>query len=163
MIDLALQQSGKKPQVSKHQGRIAENAKTAAALPGSLGIGHTRWATHGVPNEVNAHPHTDCSTKLRLSTTGSSRIMPRPKRQPLGRGQQRFRSETDTEIIVHLIEENLVRCGDLFSAVRATLPVLTGPFALLVVMEGDKRIIAAKRASPLVLAVGDGEFFPVPI
>jgi glucosamine--fructose-6-phosphate aminotransferase (isomerizing) len=148
----------KKLEMSKHQGRIAENAKIAAALPGKVGIGHTRWATHGVPNEVNAHPHTDCANRIAVVHNGIIENYAELRRQLLCRGHT-FRSDTDTEIIVHLIEENFEKCGNLFTAVRQTLPTLTGSFALLVIMEGDSRIIAAKRSSPLVLGIGDREFF----
>ncbi len=123
-----------------------------------MGIGHTRWATHGIPNEVNAHPHADCSNSIAIVHNGIIENYAELKRQLLLRGHT-FRSDTDTEIIVHLVEENYMKCRSLLAAVQSTLPVLIGSFALLVIMEGDNRIIAAKRASPLVLGIGDGEFF----
>jgi glutamine---fructose-6-phosphate transaminase (isomerizing) len=149
---------GKKLEISKHQGRIADNGKIAADLPGKVGIGHTRWATHGIPNEVNAHPHADCLNRIAVVHNGIIENYAELKRQLLVRGHS-FRSDTDTEIVVHLIEENYIKCGDLLAAVQSTLPALIGSFALLVIMEGDYRIIAAKRSSPLVLGVGDREFF----
>ena len=68
-------QSGNGIALVKHQGRISENSGSATRLKGKIGIGHTRWATHGIPNDVNAHPHTDCSDRSRWSIMGSSKIM----------------------------------------------------------------------------------------
>jgi glutamine---fructose-6-phosphate transaminase (isomerizing) len=142
----------------KHQGRITENASAAVKLKGKTGIGHTRWATHGIPNDTNAHPHTDCSGKLAVVHNGIIENYADLKRQLLSRGHI-FRSETDTEVIVHLIEEEYAKKPDLFSAVQAVLPNLEGSYAILVIAAGEERIIAARNASPLVIGVGDGEYF----
>jgi glutamine---fructose-6-phosphate transaminase (isomerizing) len=142
----------------KHQGRISEKAGTAVRLKGKIGIGHTRWATHGIPNDSNAHPHTDCSGKIAVVHNGIIENYADLKRHLQSRGHT-FRSETDTEVIVHLIEEEYAKKPDLLVAVQAVVPKLEGSYAVLVIAAGEDRIIAARNASPLVIGVGDGEFF----
>lgn len=142
--------------IFKHEGRISENAPSALTLNGTTGIGHTRWATHGVPSNVNAHPHADCSGRIAIVHNGIIENYADLKRQLLSRGHT-FRSETDTEVIAHLIEEQYR--GDLLSAVNAALPALKGSFAILAIASRENRIIAARQASPLVIGIGDGEFF----
>lgn len=144
--------------VVKHQGRISEKAGTAARLKGKAGIGHTRWATHGVPNDRNAHPHTDCTGKIALVHNGIVENYATLKRELESRGHT-FLSETDTEVIVHLVEEAYGKKPDLLAAVQAIVPRLEGSYAILVVAAGEDRIVAARYASPLVIGVGDGEFF----
>ena len=144
--------------LAKHQGRISEKAGTAARLKGKIGIGHTRWATHGIPNDRNAHPHTDCSGKIAVVHNGIIENYADLKRHLQSRGHT-FRSETDTEVIVHLIEEEYAKKPDLLIAVQAVIPKLEGSYAILVIAAGEDRIIAARNASPLVIGVGDGEFF----
>lgn len=148
----------RKISIVKHQGRISENSSSARGLVGKIGIGHTRWATHGVPNDVNAHPHTDCSGKLAVVHNGIIENYAELKGQLRSRGHS-FQSETDTEVIVHLIEEEFAKTEDLYTAVSAILPALTGSYALLVISTGEERIIAARNASPLVIGIGDGENF----
>jgi len=150
--------AGKEIALAKHQGRISENAGSASILKGKIGIGHTRWATHGVPSDENAHPHTDCYNKIALVHNGIIENFTQLKRQLEGRGHT-FRSDTDTEIIVHLIEEEYTEKKDLLAAVQSTIPKLKGSFAILVIAAGEERIIAARNASPLVLGIGDGENF----
>ena len=144
--------------LAKHQGRISENAGTAARLKGKIGIGHTRWATHGIPNDCNAHPHTDCSGKIAVVHNGIIENYSDLKRQLQSRGHS-FRSDTDTEVIVHLVEEEYTKKTDLLIAVQAVVPKLKGSYAILVIAAGEDRIIAARNASPLVIGLGDGEFF----
>ncbi len=144
--------------IEKHQGRISENAVSASSLTGKIGIGHTRWATHGVPSDENAHPHTDCSGKIALVHNGIIENYSSLKRQLQDQGHT-FHSETDTEVIVHLIEDEYSKTRDLLAAVKATLPKLKGSYAILVIAEGEERIVAARNASPLVIGIGDGEFF----
>ncbi|RPI40864.1 MAG: glutamine--fructose-6-phosphate transaminase (isomerizing) [Methanoregulaceae archaeon] len=144
--------------IAKHQGRISEKADSTARLRGKIGIGHTRWATHGVPNDINAHPHTDCLGKIAVVHNGIIENYADLKRQLQGRGHT-FLSETDTEVIVHLIEEEYAKNPDLLSAVQAVAPKLEGSYAILVITADEERIIAARNASPLVVGVGDGEFF----
>jgi len=145
-------------EIAKHQGRISEKAGTAAGLKGKIGIGHTRWATHGIPNDANAHPHIDCPGKIAVVHNGIIENYADLKRHLQSRGHA-FRSDTDTEVIVHLIEEEYVKKPDLLIAVQAVLPKLEGSYAILVIASGEERIIAARNASPLVIGVGDGEFF----
>jgi glutamine---fructose-6-phosphate transaminase (isomerizing) len=141
--------------VVKMQGRITGEEDITAGMEGRIGIGHTRWATHGVPNDINAHPHLDCRDAIALVHNGIIENYTELKRELECRGH-RFRSDTDTEVVVHLIEEHYQ--GDLFSAVEYAVSRLTGTYALLVIAEDENRIIAARRSSPLVIGVGDGEF-----
>ncbi|WAC05392.1 MAG: glutamine--fructose-6-phosphate transaminase (isomerizing) [Methanoregula sp.] len=143
-------------EICKHAGRISENARSALHLNGTVGIGHTRWATHGIPNDVNAHPHTDCKNRIAIVHNGIIGNYADLKRQLVARGH-RFLSDTDTEVIAHLIEENYT--DNLLTAVRQVIPVLQGSFALLVISPEEQRIIAARHASPLVIGMGDGEYF----
>ena len=145
-------------ELDKHQGRISDSSGSAIRLKGKIGIGHTRWATHGVPNDINAHPHMDCSGRIAVVHNGIIENYTELKRQLISRGHI-FRSETDTEVVAHLVEEAYISEKDLLSAVQKVVPTLTGSYALLVIATGEDRIIAARYASPLVLGVGDGEFF----
>jgi glucosamine--fructose-6-phosphate aminotransferase (isomerizing) len=144
-------------ELDKHQGRISDS-QSSACLKGKIGIGHTRWATHGVPNDVNAHPHMDCSGRIAVVHNGIIENYAELKRQLVSRGHT-FRSETDTEVVAHLVEEVYEPEKNLLSAVQKVIPKLTGSYALLIIAAGEDRIIAARYASPLVLGVGDGEFF----
>ncbi len=143
-------------EVYKKTGRISEGESGAVDLHGCTGIGHTRWATHGEPNDINAHPHTDCTGRIAVVHNGVIENYGELKRQLQGRGHT-FQSETDTEVIVHLIEEHYD--GDLLSAVSASLPLLKGSYAILAIAEDTQQIVAARDASPLVLGVGDAEVF----
>ncbi|KQC05416.1 MAG: glutamine amidotransferase [Methanoculleus sp. SDB] len=141
---------------AKKCGRISESNGFAASFEGRMGIGHTRWATHGVPNDQNSHPHCDCTGTIAIVHNGIIENYAVLRRQLEERGH-RFTSETDTEVIVHIIEEYYA--GDLLEAVKKTLPHLEGSYAVLAIAEKDPRIIAARNASPLVLGIGDGEWF----
>jgi glucosamine--fructose-6-phosphate aminotransferase (isomerizing) len=140
----------------KHAGRISENARSALHLTGTIGIGHTRWATHGVPNDINAHPHTDCKNRVAIVHNGIIENYAELKRQLIARGH-RFLSETDTEVIAHMIEEEYK--DNLLSAVQNVVPRLKGSYALLIISKEEQRIIAVRNASPLVIGIGDGEYF----
>jgi len=147
---------GSSIEVFKKQGRISESEAGAVSLAGCIGIGHTRWATHGEPNDINAHPHIDCRGGVAVVHNGVIENFTELKRQLIERGHT-FRSDTDTEVIAHLIEEH--HHGDLLEAVRATVPHLRGSYALLAVAAHDRRIVAARDCSPLVLGIGDSELF----
>ncbi len=149
---------GKTLELDKHKGRISEKAQSALRLKGKTGIGHTRWATHGVPNDTNAHPHVDCSGTIALVHNGIIENYAELRRQLEARGHT-FRSETDTEVIVHLIEEEYKKKKDLLLAVQMAVPKLEGSYALLVIAEQEEQMIAARNASPLVIGIGDGENF----
>lgn len=143
-------------EIYKRTGSISDGEAGAAGLRGSTGIGHTRWAGYGEPTAVNAHPQIDCEGRIAIVHNGVIENYSDLKRDLEERGHA-FRSETDTEAIAHLIEEHYD--GDLLAAVNATLPQLQGSYALLVITENTERIIAARNSSPVVLGVGDAEFF----
>ncbi len=141
------------------EGKLRNLVKTLESSPlaGTSGIGHTRWATHGRPNEENAHPHRDCTGNFVVVHNGIVENYLHLKHQLEAEGHV-FRTETDTEIIAHLIEKYFV--GDLVTAVRATLRIISGVFAIAVIsgMEPDK-IVAARSGPPIVVGIGDGEYF----
>ena len=140
--------------VFKETGKISA-AKDAVHLKGICGIGHTRWATHGVPSKTNAHPFTDCTGKIAVVHNGIIENYAALKRGLEKRGHT-FVSETDTEVIPHLIEEEYT--GNLREAVSKVLPLLDGAYAILVIAEDTQEIVAARKGSPLVLGVGDREY-----
>jgi glucosamine--fructose-6-phosphate aminotransferase (isomerizing) len=145
-------------ELAKHRGRISDNYGSALELSGKIGIGHTRWATHGAPNDINAHPHLDCSGTIAVVHNGIIENYAELRRQLVSRGHT-FRSETDTEVVAHLIEEQYTGTKNLLAAVQEILPLLEGSYALLVISKREDCIIAARNASPLVIGVGDGEIF----
>ena len=140
----------------KKQGRISSGITRARNLSGTAGIGHTRWATHGVPDDKNAHPHVDCTGTIAIVHNGIIENYQALRRDLTARGH-RFSSETDTEVIVHLLEEQYR--GDLLEAFQSVIPLLHGSYALLAVAKGDERIVAARQSSPLVVGIGDQAIF----
>ena len=127
------------------------------APSGHPGIGHTRWATHGRPNDTNAHPHTDCTGKLALIHNGIIENYA-PIKQRLSAEGHRFTSETDTEVLAHLIETKYH--GDLVEAVRAALNEVRGAYAIGVMhTDHPDRIVGARMNVPLIVGIGDGEGF----
>jgi len=146
--------------VRKAVGKIAtlEAALAGAPLPGRLGIAHTRWATHGRPSVANAHPHVDCGRRLALVHNGIIENY-RELRKNLGREGHRFRSETDTEVIAHLIERH--RKDGLPEAVRLAARELHGAYAIACIAgEIPEMVVAVRRgSSPLIIGIGDGEVF----
>ena len=146
---------------SKAEGklaRLAERLANGEALHGHVGVGHTRWATHGRPSDENAHPHLDCSKKIAVVHNGSIENYAALRAQLIAEGH-RFASETDTEVLAHLLER--YDNGDLVTAVRHTLGEVQGAFALGVISSDspDRLIFARNGASPLVVGLGDGEMF----
>lgn len=139
----------------KEVGKISESDKTAESLKGTIGIGHTRWATHGVPDEKNSHPHFDAAKKIAVVHNGIIENYAEIKRELESLGHV-FASDTDTEVIPHLIAEQ--NSGDLFTDVTNILPKLKGSYALLAISENENSLVAARKESPLVLGIGDGEF-----
>jgi glucosamine--fructose-6-phosphate aminotransferase (isomerizing) len=128
-------------------------------LPGSrCGIAHTRWATHGAPNEVNAHPHSDCSGEIAVVHNGIIENSGTLKKKLASLGHE-FRTETDTEVIAHLIEETWA--GSLEEAVRSALSQVEGTFGLAIMSSREPgKVVGARRGSPLLVGVGDdGEYF----
>lgn len=147
--------------VYKKAGKVAELIDLVGenGISANLGIGHTRWATHGVPNDENAHPHWDCKREIAIIHNGIIENYATLKIK-LEKEGHTIRTVTDTEVLVHLIEEMYKRSNDLFTAVRLALLEVEGAYGILVVStrEPDK-IIAARKGSPLVIGVGDGENF----
>jgi len=144
-------------QVRKDAGRIDDVVQrlNMGSMPGSMGIGHTRWATHGAPEMVNAHPHTDCDGNLAVIHNGVIENFMELKEELLNKGHS-FKSRTDTEIIAHLIEEELKGDIALEEAVLKSLRRLEGSYAIAVVSNSDPgRILCARNESPLVLGVSE--------
>jgi glutamine---fructose-6-phosphate transaminase (isomerizing) len=138
--------------------RLAELLRNGSRLSGQVGVGHTRWATHGRPSDANAHPHLDCSGKIAVVHNGIIENYT-PLRAALLEAGHVFTSETDTEVLAHLIEAHY--SGDLEDAVRRTLQEVRGAYAIGVISsdDPDHLIFARNGASPLVVGIGDGEMF----
>jgi len=146
---------------SKAEGKLqnlADRLANGEPLSGKVGVGHTRWATHGRPSDANAHPHMDCSGKFAVIHNGIIENYG-PLRARLLADGHTFKSETDTEVLAHLLEENFN--GDLVTAVRHTLGQVRGAFALGVISSDspDTLIFARNGASPLIVGIGEGEMF----
>ena len=146
---------------SKAEGklsRLAERLRNGEALAGTMGLGHTRWATHGRPNDANAHPHMDCTGRIAVVHNGIIENYSQLRARLMEFGHV-FKSETDTEVLAHLIE--MYYQGDLEAAVRKTLADVRGAYALGVISSDDpERLIFARNgASPLVIGIGEGEMY----
>ena len=151
------------PNVVRSVGRIGtleEKIKATNPTNGSVkcGIGHTRWATHGRPSETNSHPHRDCTGRFFVAHNGIIENYLQLKQRLISSGHK-FETETDTEVLPHLIESYFE--GDLESAVRRALRDVEGVYGIVVVStEGDgKKIVAARNGPPIVVGVGSGEYF----
>jgi len=150
--------NGRGVETRKLAGRIAGLRELLARAPvhGRCGIGHTRWATHGAPTERNAHPHSDCTRTVALVHNGiieNADVL----RKRLEQDGHRFATETDTETLVHLIEES--PGATLEERIIAALDHVEGTYGIAVVAESDPgKIVVARRGSPVLLGVGDGEF-----
>ena len=145
-------------------GRLEEVLREKP-LEGTYGIGHTRWATHGRPTEENAHPHRDCTGGIVVVHNGIVENYLALKQELLAQGHK-FATETDTEIIAHLIEQELATAAgagkklSLEDAVRRTVHRLTGAFAISVLSADEpNKIVAARNGPPAIIGVGDGEYF----
>ncbi len=151
--------NGGEPQLRRAEGKLInlENILRENPATGSRGIGHTRWATHGRPSEINAHPHKAGNIIVVHNGIIENYLRLKTRLQESG---HTFSSETDTEIIAHLVEEHFKQCGDFEKAVRLALAEVEGAYgvAILCTDEPDK-LIAAKLGSPLVVGQGEGEFF----
>ena len=148
--------------VLKQKGKVVdlENYVVDKNSAGSIGIGHTRWATHGVPSQVNAHPHLSGDRTLALIHNGIIENYDSLKKALLAKGHV-FESDTDTEILVHLIEEikNHEKVS-LFEAVRLALSEVVGAYAIVVIEKGQhNEFIAARKGSPLLIGVGRDEYY----
>jgi len=152
---------GDKIKIAKRSGKIKDLIsfiKDKTDLEdGRLGIGHSRWATHGAPTNINAHPHTDCSRNFAIVHNGIIENFDVIKNQLIKEGHT-FKSETDTEVVAHLIEKYYK--GDLGKAVLRTVKDLKGSFALGVISKYEpSRLIGFRRESPLIVGIGDSEKF----
>ena len=147
----------------KKEGKVAELQKAMennGEIPGTLGVAHTRWATHGFPNDTNAHPHTNEDHTFALVHNGIIENYKSLKKRLTDKGYT-FESTTDTEVLVHLIDEIKKSTGlPLDEAVRQALTQIVGTYGISVVSSEDPNmLIAARKGSPLILGVGDGEYF----
>ncbi|KIQ30194.1 glucosamine--fructose-6-phosphate aminotransferase (isomerizing) [Xanthomonas arboricola] len=143
----------------RRTGRVAEMAQAAQAeqFGATLGIGHTRWATHGGVTEANAHPHISAGVALVHNGIIENHEEQREKLRALG---YTFESQTDTEVIAHLIHHHLADAGDLLSALQRTVKELTGAYALAVMSQAEpERFVCARMGCPLLIGVGEGENF----
>ncbi|HUL04327.1 MAG TPA: glutamine--fructose-6-phosphate transaminase (isomerizing) [Gemmatimonadales bacterium] len=148
-------------EVHKAAGKIAALEKDLGATlpPGRTGIAHTRWATHGVPNTTNAHPHTDCGGTLALVHNGIIENAG-PLRAALAKRGHAFRSETDTEVMAHMIEELIGKGRPLVEAVAGMLMQVEGTYGIAVISTREPdTVVAARRGSPLLVAIGNRENF----
>src|SRR6266705_807966 len=142
-------------------GKLAnlEQAIRVDPVEGLYGVGHTRWATHGRPTEENAHPHRDCTGRIVVVHNGIIENYLELKDE-LRKKDHRFVTETDTEIIAHLVEEHLKEGIDFESAIRKTVHQLKGIFALSMLSADEPdTIISARQGPPVVIGLGEGEYF----
>src|ERR1051326_9180327 len=162
--------NGGELQTRKKKGKIDEGLAPTLSTrpaPGHLGIGHTRWATHGVPSDNNSHPHLDQSGRIAVVHNGVIENFDRLKTR-LAPAGHKFSSETDTEVLAHLIGDHLSRlpaetgtpAERLTQAVASALREVIGTYGIAVI-SGDVpgAIVAARRGSPLIIGIGDGEHF----
>ncbi|HTH83548.1 MAG TPA: glutamine--fructose-6-phosphate transaminase (isomerizing) [Mucilaginibacter sp.] len=152
----------KELKVYKKAGKVSdlENFVKDVNLKGSIGMGHTRWATHGAPSDRNSHPHSSSDRKLTIIHNGIIENYGVIKETLLAKGHV-FKSDTDTEVLIHLVEDIQKETGlDLLEAVRITLNKVIGAYAI-VIMSADEpnELIAARKGSPMVIGVGEGEYF----
>jgi glucosamine--fructose-6-phosphate aminotransferase (isomerizing) len=163
---IAVAGNGDKLQVRRAEGKLRnlEEVIRLKPLDGTYGIGHTRWATHGRPTEENAHPHRDCTGKIVVVHNGIVENYLSLKKKLIEEGHT-FSTETDTEVIAHLIEKHLFKTGNgsrptLEEAVRKTVKELSGVFALAVIsVDEPNKIVAARNGPPLVVGLGNEEYF----
>jgi glutamine---fructose-6-phosphate transaminase (isomerizing) len=146
-------------QIVKNKGKVAEleKDKRIDLMEGTRGIAHTRWATHGEPNEINAHPHANSNSTIAIVHNGIIENY-RSLRKLLEKEGCKFMSETDSEVLAHLINK-FYKNGNLEKAVLETLRLVEGTWGLAVVCKDKKEIIAARKGSPLVIGLGDNEAF----
>lgn len=148
--------------IYKKAGKVSDLKQSVEGenLGGTLGMGHTRWATHGEPSDRNSHPHTSGDGRLAIIHNGIIENYSSLKEALLSRGHV-FKSDTDTEVLIHLIEDIQLQTGlDIREAVRIALDKVIGAYAI-VIMDKDEpdELIAARKGSPMVLGVGEGEYF----
>jgi glucosamine--fructose-6-phosphate aminotransferase (isomerizing) len=163
---IAVAGNGDGLQIRRAEGKLRnlEEVIRLKPLDGTYGIGHTRWATHGRPTEENAHPHRDCTGRIVVVHNGIVENYLSLKKKLIEEGHV-FTTETDTEVIAHLVEKYLVKMGNgnrpaLEEAVRKTVKQLTGVFALAVIsVDEPNKIVAARNGPPAVIGLGNEEYF----
>lgn len=148
--------------IYKNKGKVSDLEANASGknVSGHLGMGHTRWATHGEPNDVNSHPHLSESGDIAIIHNGIIENYGTLKEELKNRGHN-FKSDTDTEVLVHLIEEIKKSTGlDLEESVRLALREVVGAYAIVIISKNDPtKLIGARKGSPLVVGIGNGEYF----
>ena len=146
--------------IKKDVGKVAEVDKkhSLADLDGTMGMAHTRWVTYGGVTKENSHPHTDCKSQIIVVHNGIIENYQELKAE-LGATGHQFKSQTDTEIIPHLIEEHMSLGNDFESACMSAMAKLEGNYAVLIIKKGERKIVASRRGSPLVLGMADHGFF----
>lgn len=147
--------------IKKDKGKISEAEKNVklSDLPGNMGIAHVRWATHGIPTQKNAHPHTDCNGKIAVVHNGIIENYKELKNNLVEEGHI-FKSDTDTEVIPHLIEKFTNQGHNLEDAVRKTLDMIHGSYALAVISTDEPgKIVGVRKESPMIVGKGDGDYF----
>src|SRR6476661_8802279 len=148
--------------VYKKAGKVSELENFASDKPkaGTLGMGHTRWATHGAPSDRNSHPHTSNNERLTIIHNGIIENYATIKEELISRGHV-FKSDTDTEVLIHLIENIQEQTGlDLREAVRIALNEVIGAYAIVIISKDEPdQLIAARKGSPMVIGVGESEYF----
>ncbi|GAG43774.1 unnamed protein product, partial [marine sediment metagenome] len=141
-------------EVHKDALRVKALTKALPTLDGMAGIGHTRWATHGEPSKVNAHPQCDCNGRIAVVHNGVINNFQKLSEQLTEEGHS-LASQTDTEVIPHLIEKYYD--GDFEKAVGLALRDIEGSYTMIALMAGEPRLIAARKDSPLIIGIGDRE------
>jgi len=149
--------SGNELKIYKRVGAIG-NVKNFEIREGNVGVGHTRWATHGKPSETNAHPHVDCNYEIAVVHNGIISNFQR-LREKLEKEGHKFKSETDTEVIPHLIEKYYKNGLKFEDAVLECIKHLRGSYAFVAMNKNESKLVAYRYKSPLILGIGDGEFF----
>src|SRR5918993_3598234 len=147
-------------ELRRSAGKLANLETTIKTDPidGLYGVGHTRWATHGRPTEENAHPHRDCTGRIVVVHNGIIENYLELKHELQSQGHE-FKTETDTEIVAHLVEREMHGDG-LENAVRRALTFMRGMFAIVLVsVEDPEKIVAVRNGPPIVIGLGDNEFF----
>jgi glucosamine--fructose-6-phosphate aminotransferase (isomerizing) len=148
--------AGENIEVFKDAVRVKALARSVPQREGMAGIGHTRWATHGVPSMVNAHPHVDCAGRIAVVHNGVINNFKELREQLAEEGHQLV-SQTDTEVLPHLIEKYFD--GDFEAAVARAVEDVNGSYTLIAIMAGQPALIAARKDSPLIIGAGDRENF----
>ncbi len=148
--------------VINHEIKVEKRSGYVSYLSGNMeghvGIGHTRWATHGEPTDINAHPFVDCRNEFAIVHNGIIENHEKLKEDLIKKGH-RYSSKTDSEVIAHLLEEEYEKAGDFRKAFINAINRLKGSFAIAAIHKGEKRIMGVKKESPLIVGIGDGENF----